>query len=348
VTRFAALALASALAGCAAIAAHQAERADFGHALTPVFELDMPSALARLAAIPERALNPQQRAVRACMQSRFGGSAVGGGPLTGLPGDVLRAYRLYWTASLLRQQGPEQAESTLLAELDRLSGAATSLDVDARLDGPARVARLLEAQGLFVLGGVTPPLRELMLWRQQTTTLTTVELPGGPIEVAVAMLDDFLSLGWAAWATCERSHTGGWATADGIMVVRAAWDLNGEAYRVSLLAHEAQHFSDLRRYPKLSSADLEYRAKLVELALAHDTQAALMEYFSIQARRDRTLPHQFASYWVVERLRSRTERQPWTGHFGSAVRQAALAELAAHSALLDERGAESVTTALPD
>lgn len=347
-TRFIAVALALAVAGCSAVPSHKAAAADFSQALAPVYELDMPSALARLAATPESALSSQHHTLRACIQKRFGGDEASAAPLTGLAGDVLQAYRRYWSASLRRLQSPEQAESIQLAELDRLSGVETKAGLDAENDAPARVARRLEAQGLFVLGGVTPPLRELMLWRQQTTGSTRVDLPDGPSQIEVTMLDDFQSLGWAAWATCERSHTGGWVTPQGMMVVRAAWVLDSEAYRVSLLAHEAQHFNDIRRYPKLSSADLEYRAKLGELALSLETQATLMQSFVVQARRDRALPHAFASYWLVERLQARLGHLARTKQPRSTVREAALAELAAHSSLLTDQGPGTVITALPD
>jgi len=131
-------------------------------------------------------------------------------------------------------------------------------------------------------------------------------------------------------------------------VVAPAWKLDSEDYLVSLQAHEAQHFSDYRIYPKLASPDLEYRAKLVELALANQTQRALLEQFTAGAKRDRTLPHSFANYWVVEHLRMRLKTTSWDAVTTAAVRNAATAALAAHSAALDARGRDTVATALPD
>jgi hypothetical protein len=215
--------------------------------------------------------------------------------------------------------------------------------IEAQTEEAVRVA---ERHGLYALGGVTAPLHEFMLWRRQTTQ-QTVALLGGAIEIQVTLLDDFVSLGWAAWGTCERSYTGGWATADGIMVVAPAWKLDSEDYLVSLRAHEAQHFSDYRIYPKLASPDLEYRAKLVELALANQTQRALLEQFTAGAKRDRTLPHSFANYWVVEHLRTRLGTTRWGAVTTLSMRSAATAELAAHSAALDARGRDAVETVLP-
>jgi len=315
--------------------------------LAPVFQADMPTALERLAALPDGALSDKQRRVRDCIVTRFGsGTAPVAAPET-LPvpaGEVLAAYRRYWTVSLMRTATAEQAEATLSAELAPFAGADAH-DLEAREVGAARA---IEAQGLFVLGGVTPPLQEFMLWRKQTAAMQTVALPGGSIDVRVTLLDDFASFGWAAWGTCDAAHTGGWATADGIMVVAPSWDLTSESYRISLLAHESQHFSDYRRYPKLAPTDLEYRAKLVELMLAHDTQRALLNKFSAEALRNRATPHPFASWWLVERLRGRLGDLAATGLSADAVRQAAAAELQAHSAALDAKGAATVATALPD
>ena len=40
---------------------------------------------------------------------------------------------------------------------------------------------------------------------------------------------------------------------------------------ISYLAHESRHFEDYQLFPKLKSADLEYRAKLTELSMANET-----------------------------------------------------------------------------
>lgn len=338
-----ALALMASLAGCSATPSLMKSADSFDHALSPVFAADLAEALTRLAALPDDALDMAQRRVRDCMQSRFIRAAPVD-PVPGLAGDVLSAYRQYWTAVLMKQATAEQAETVLFDALARWDPSRAT-DFDGRAEG---VRRALESQGWHVLGGVTTPLHELMLWRQQTSSLHAVALPGGDIEVKVTSLDGFASLGWAAWATCDRSHTGGWTTADGIMVVARAWDLNSEAYKISLLAHEAQHFSDYRRYPKLAQTDLEYRAKLVEIALADTTQRELLGKFASRAQRNRDLPHPFANHWLVLRLRARLGGADWMAQPRDAIARAALAELQAHSAALDAEGAASARSALPD
>lgn len=326
-------------------------------ALGPIFQADMPTALERLAALPEGSLNDRQRRVRDCIVARFKLPSPQAAPLPdalpaapdALPAaaaTLLAAYRRYWTAVLMHSVPADAAEAQLSSDLAPMAGREAH-DLESR---EKAAARTVEAQGLFVLGGVTPPLQELMLWRKQTATTQTVALPGGPIDVRVTLLDDFASFGWVGWGTCDAAHTGGWATADrGIMVVVPSWDLASEGYRVSLLAHESQHFSDYKRYPKLAPTDLEYRAKLVELTLAHDTQRKLLDKFAAEAARNRAAPHPFASWWIGERLRLRLGRDPMSPEVsGDAIREAAAAELRAHGAALDAQGAARVETALPD
>lgn len=300
----------------------------------------------RLAALPEAAMDEPQRRVRDCMQARFAQPSreAAVDALPGLAGQVLGAYRRFWTSVLMKQATPAQAEAALFESLTRWDTTGAT-DLEGRSEA---VQRALESQGWHVLVGVTAPLHELMLWREQTSSLRTVALPGGDIDVKVTVLDGFSSLGWAAWATCDRSHAGGWATTDGIMVVAPAWDLNSERYTTGMLAHEAQHFSDYRHYPKLLQPDLEYRAKLVEIALAKTTQRELLDKFSSRAIRDRRSPHPFANHWLVERLSTRLGGAEWMARPRDEIAQAALAELQAHSHALNAQGAALVESALPD
>lgn len=84
--------------------------------------------------------------------------------------------------------------------------------------------------------------------------------------------------------------------------MRDSWNLDSEQFRVSYLAHEAQHFADLRRFPRLEQPELEYRAKLVELARAEDSLHSLLEAFTHQSGTDRKSPHAFADFCVIQHL----------------------------------------------
>lgn len=73
------------------------------------------------------------------------------------------------------------------------------------------------------------------------------------------------------YLTFGRFGTGGRTSPDGtINCVEQAYDFESERFRVSLLKHEAQHASDMKMFPKIIPAELEYRAKLVELCYSGD------------------------------------------------------------------------------
>jgi hypothetical protein len=83
---------------------------------------------------------------------------------------------------------------------------------------------------------------------------------------------------------------------------------------VSLLAHEAQHFSDKQRAWKLADWELEYRAKLTELALADQTSRKLLQAFEQNLGDDQSVPHSYANKRVlaaiVQRLHSPSGSPP--------------------------------------
>jgi hypothetical protein len=319
---------------------------DLRAALGPVFQADEPATLARLHAISEGALDEKSRATLDCIVNRFEKGAAAPDAAT-LPVDlrpILDAYRRYWTAVLMKRVTVAEGDAALSRELGRLLPDAPG-DLDAR--GEA-VVHLAETHGWHALGGFTSPLHDFMVWKTQVTHREHVELPEGAVDVNVTMLDGFANYGWGAWGTCDRAHTGGWTNEEGLFVVVPSWDLASEAYRVSLLAHEAQHFSDNVRFPKLAQTDLEYRAKLVELVRARETQASLLAAFAAGAKRDRALAHPFAEWWVMARLGQRLSAADWHTWDTGRVRAAAAAELRASTAQLQAKGAEIVETALPD
>ena len=162
--------------------------------------------------------------------------------------------------------------------------------------------------------GRTPPLRELMLWRQQRTQRFEVDLPGGPQSVHVDLLDGFVSRGWSSWARCGRGSAGGWATDEKLYAIVPAYDddggLDSETFRVVFLGHEAQHFADQNRYPDMPSWELEYRAKLVELAQAEQVSAKRLRSFITAQGDDPDSPHTYANRRVVVALARRLGRAP--------------------------------------
>lgn len=312
--------------------------------LEPVYaaalHADMAQGLALLAAIPVATLDARQRAAADTMRARFG--AIPPPVPDDLPPRtraLLAAYQHYWREAMLRTVATAAAERGLHAAIERALDASYA-DLDAATDA-AKAA--VEAEGLHALTGMTLPLHEFMVWRRSTRTSYPVELPEQRVDVAVVFLDDFASLGWAAFATAGRSHTGGWATADALYAVRSAYDIESESFRVSYLAHEGRHFADYRAFPKLAQPELEYRAKLTELACADDTLPALLVRFAARTGTDRSVPHAFAHHWLVRHLAVELGSEPpWDSVPRERIHAAARALLARSTHELGLRGAATV------
>lgn len=168
-------------------------------------------------------------------------------------------------------------------------------------------------------------------------------------------LDGFVSFGWAGYATCNRYHTAGWATDTALFAVKSAYgNLASEDFKVSYLAHESRHFSDKRRFPKLEAPELEYRAKLTELALARQTLYDLVTTFARRGGSDRADPHGFANRRVTKDLSREIfhvdvpvdDAARWRTVPAQDIRNAARRLLARNDALLKQKGADRVERAL--
>lgn len=286
-------------------------------AFAPAVQGDVATTLARLARL-DPDVEPE---LRRCMTARFAGPPTVAEEDPWLR-DLLGAYRAYWSTRLLGRGSEEDGEAQLSAALGALvPQAAPTLEARAEAIGAA-----LTARGHHSIEGITAPYWELMVWDDEDRRQYEVALPEATIGVDVVLLDGWLSRGWTAWATCERSMTGGWVGERELYCMADAYDLDSETFRVSYLAHEAQHFVDRAAWPALEQAELEYRAKLVELALAETSGEALRASFAANAGRDRASPHGFANAWVVHDTA------------GPDRRAAARAALAASTARLDALG----------
>ena len=145
-----------------------------------------------------------------------------------------------------------------------------------------RVGRAFSDRGLHFLGGKTGGFFGPYIWRVTEARSYEVELPGGVAEYTVNLLDGFISRSWLDFISFGESGTGGWTGGDGIInCVKESYDLEGENFRVSLLKHEAQHAVDMARFGNISSENLEYRAKLVELI--YSSQRNLLHIFLWEA-----------------------------------------------------------------
>ena len=329
--------LAAALAaGCAS--APPAPDPALERAVGHLLQADAVAALADLDHVDPANLTPRRKEIIDCIRGRF----AGGDEANGLPpvsSAALVAYQRYWRGAMLRQDPPAKAGEKLLASLHAIPALAAAKDPSSLDSVSDYLVTAIEAEGLHALTGKTEPLYELMIWKREEPHVYDVALPEGRVNVKVVFLDDFVSTGWSGYATCGIASTGGWAKPDALYAVKSSYDLDSENFRVSYLAHEGQHFSDYQRFPMLEQPELEYRAKLTEIALSTTTTATLLAQFEAQAGPSRDSPHAFADGHVVRALK---------GVPADRIHEAAAAKLRESTATLERMGAGTARRFLPD
>lgn len=229
--------------------------------------------------------------------------------------DALMAYLRHFTRLFEREEPREAAESVLAAELRAITRREPSDDDDADITAAeADLAKGFEERDYRFLGGRTPPYFGAYIWTRTEDRRFTVTLPRvDPEAVTVHFCHDFLIRGWLHWQTFGAQGAGGWYQQDnpdwpdGLYCVADRYPEpleENSSFQVSLLGHEAQHVSDHRAFPGLSSAELEYRAKLVEL-IGFETVDDRLRFFLADAADDPERPHPFAAHQIVGRLTER-------------------------------------------
>ncbi|MGN0762256.1 MAG: hypothetical protein ACI4MK_02665 [Aristaeellaceae bacterium] len=241
--------------------------------------------------------------------------------------DILRLYQVYFRDVFYCAVPEAEAADRLLAQL------RTLLDMP---DAPEallaeKLQAVFEADGCHALFGKTQGYYGPYVWRETVPTAYRVELPGGTADYTVNILKGFVFRSWMDYLTFGRHGTGGWASPDGaINCIEQAYDFTSERFLVSLLKHEAQHTVDMKQFPGITPAELEYRAKLVELHYAGDL--GLMQKFLSQA--DESNPndsHAIASAWIRKAFADMDQ-----GNL-SGIQARALALLHAHTLEMEEK-----------
>lgn len=277
------------------------------HAIGSALQGDAASAAKMLLDVPALAFAGEDLDWRSCMIARFGPSAMPAVPTIDDPwmAKLARIYVTYWQRSLTQTAERNQAEQDLKEALEKLVGRSAGTE-----DGFDALEKEITAEaqnhGFHVLLGVTSPLHELMAWKKQTVEQRQVLLPEGPYSAKVTLMDDFILRGWGYYATCGRRSTGGWTTTEGLFAVVPAYEsLDDETFSVRFLAHETQHFADKHNFEDLESWELEYRAKLTELALAVSSQDSTLQLFCENRSQVNDSAHAYADFHVIRDIEDR-------------------------------------------
>ena len=277
------------------------------HATGAALQGDGASAAKMLLGVPALAFAGEDAEWRSCMTGRFGPSATPAVPAIDDPwmAKLARIYVSYWQRSLTHTAERDEAEQDLKEDLIKLLGRSEGAEPE--FDAlEKKITAEAQTHGFHVLLGVTSPLRELMAWKKQTVEQRQVLLPEGPYSVKVTLMDDFVLRGWGYYATCGRRSTGGWTTTEGLFAVVPAYkSLDDETFSVRFLAHETQHFADKHNFEDLESWELEYRAKLTELALAVSSQESTLQLFCENRSQVNDSAHAYADFHVIRDIEER-------------------------------------------
>ena len=197
--------------------------------------------------------------------------------------DILRLYQIYFRDTFYCGLSEPEAADRLLTRLKVLMGV-TDAEEEILTE---RLRSVFEANDYHALFGKTQGYYGPYIWRDTVPTVYRVELPSGSAEYTVNILKGFVFRSWMDYLTFGKHGTGGWASPDGtINCIEQAYDFESERFLVSLLKHEAQHTIDMKQFPQITPAELEYRAKLVELHYSSDL--GLLQKFLSEADQSKT------------------------------------------------------------
>ena len=179
--------------------------------------------------------------------------------------ELLAVYQQYYRDVFYLKVNAEEAAERMRKRFAVLVNAAgQDMTFDAMEN--CLIAEAFRSRSFHFLGGKTGGYYGPYIWKITETRQYDVELPNGVQKYTVRFLDGFIAKSWLDHLSFGAVSTGGWTDGDGIInCVKSSYDAESEGFQVSLLKHEAQHAMDLSKYRNMSSEDLEYRAKLVEL-----------------------------------------------------------------------------------
>ena len=179
--------------------------------------------------------------------------------------EILMIYQKYYRDVFYLRMDTECAAETMRSRFIHLFNI-NNPDMQLSDIEESKIAKVFQERSYYFLGGKTGGFWGPYIWRTTESKTYDVKLPDGRQPYLVKFLDGFIAKSWLDYVSFGEIGTGGWTDGDGIIhCVKSSYDLEDESFTVSLLKHEAQHAMDLSRYPHMSSEDLEYRAKLVEL-----------------------------------------------------------------------------------
>lgn len=212
-------------------------------------------------------------------------------------GEIDKIYQKYYRNVFWLELPKEEATKLLFDELATFCG----LNLGSS-DTEDKVKEIVNRECYEFLGGQTQGYFGPYIWKTSEAITYEVELPNGIEPYQVIMMDGFVSLSWLDFISFGRTGTGGWANENGTLCcVKKSYDPTSEKFNNSFLKHEAQHAFDKKNYPNMSSTDLEYRTKLVEL-IYYSNDSVLMKILKEADNSNPDNSHAMAAYKIINGL----------------------------------------------
>lgn len=215
--------------------------------------------------------------------------------------EITQTYEKYWRHALMKPADEAVGLAELRARLSIILGEYGPA-VPANREVFDALHHALTAEHIHFVETTDPPMRDLLMWRSELRRDFTVQLTDRRLRLAVHFMDDFILQGWKDFASLGLARTTGWVEDGQLYCVAWAYDPESEHFRVSYLTHEARHLLDLEHYPAMDSTELEYRAKLTELAYANLTLKRILDDFTAKAAQNPDSPHAMANWRVIRDL----------------------------------------------
>lgn len=222
--------------------------------------------------------------------------------------DISNIYREYWRIELLKST-KDRTDTTLYNNLTDylITNQLTNLSKDSlskTIKNDSELKRIIEDEGFKTRFIYRNGFQDIFIWDKGTTKNYDVVLPKDTINVTVILIEKYHINGYDSYASIGSSQVGGWALKESATLYcnRELYDLASETFMISYLKHESLHFIDLNQYPNLSSTDLEYRAKVIELMYATEKTAYdIIANFTNSADSSyRNHSHPYANYCLIQ------------------------------------------------
>lgn len=223
--------------------------------------------------------------------------------------DVCNFYQDYWKIKLLNT--PLNCDSILYDNLSHylVDNKLTEIPFDSLsriIKDDSELTKVLENEGFYSKFLLLNGIQDVLIWDKQSQSEYAVDLPESKLVVKVIFIEHYVLRGAAFYASLGDSQIGGWASNEdsSIYCNKGAYKLKSETFKYSYLKHEAIHFVDIENYPYLEPADLEYRAKLIELIYCtkKTIYKRLDEFIITASNETRDNSHPYANYHLICQL----------------------------------------------